>query len=205
MKKSIILALALAVPAMAGDAKNVTVTVVDVPAIVPAAPAPAFAVEVAGVYNIQQNDINAYYEGIDTYGVDITGVYNINENWSVNMRVGYVEGSRDYYYSSGLDRHHDLFQTGVAGPLTDAVDGAFHLRGTGHDAGQRVGNCQTQVIMAVDGDIHVLHAFHVFLQIADQAVHLIQHHTLSFTHGNVLQVKPIIFIELIRLYLFTIV
>ena len=107
MKKSIILALALAVPAMAGDAKNVTVTVVDVPAIVPAAPAPAFAVEVAGVYNIQQNDINAYFEGIDTYGVDITGVYNINENWSVNMRVGYAEGSRDYYYSSGLDRHHD--------------------------------------------------------------------------------------------------
>ena len=34
--------------------------------------------------------------------------------------------------------------------------------------------------MAVDGDIHVLHAFHVFLQIADQAVHLIRS---GVTHG----------------------
>ena len=38
------------------------------------------------------------------------------------------------------DRHHGLFQRGVAGALADAVDGGFHLAHAGANGGQRVGD-----------------------------------------------------------------
>ena len=75
--------------------------------------------------------------------------------------------------SSGLQRHGDLFQTCVARPLADAVDGALHLGGAGPDALQRVGNGHTQIVVAVDGDVHILDAVHILPQVADQIVHLL--------------------------------
>ena len=53
---------------------------------------------------------------------------------------------------AGLDRHHDLFERGVAGALADAVDGAFDLAGAGLHGGERVGDGQTQIVMAMDAD-----------------------------------------------------
>ena len=50
------------------------------------------------------------------------------------------------------DRHHDLFERGIAGPLADAVDGALDLPRAGRDAGQRVGDRQAEVVVAVDGE-----------------------------------------------------
>ena len=95
MKKSIILALALAVPAMAGDGKA-PVTVVDVPAIVPAPAAPsAFGVEVGAVYTSALNDVVEGIDGVNTWGVDVTGVYELTPNWATTLRVGWATGSDD--------------------------------------------------------------------------------------------------------------
>jgi hypothetical protein len=55
----------------------------------------------------------------------------------------------------GADRHDDLLHGGVAGPLPDAVDRALHLPGAGLDGGQRVGDGQAQVVVAVGAD-HVV-------------------------------------------------
>ena len=96
MKKSIILALALALPAMAGDEKSAPVTVVDVPVAAPAPTCSAFGVEVGAVYTAALNDVVPGVDGINTWGVDVTGVYDLTPNWAATVRVGWATGSDDY-------------------------------------------------------------------------------------------------------------
>ena len=45
--------------------------------------------------------------------------------------------------------HNDLFKGGIAGTLTDSVDGTFNLPASAFDARQRVGYSQSQVVVAV--------------------------------------------------------
>ena len=45
--------------------------------------------------------------------------------------------------------HDDLFKRGIAGTLTDSVDGTFNLSASVFDAHQRVGYGQSQVVVAV--------------------------------------------------------
>ena len=59
---------------------------------------------------------------------------------------------------TGAQRHHDLFERGVAGALADAVDGAFHLAGAVHERGQRVGHRLAEVVVAVDGQNRLVDA-----------------------------------------------
>ena len=74
------------------------------------------------------------------------------------------------HVAARLDRHHDLFQRGVAGPLADAVDGAFDLPAAGADAGQRVGHRQAEVVVAVDGEDHLVGARHLLHHGAEHLV-----------------------------------
>ena len=53
---------------------------------------------------------------------------------------------------AGVQRHHDFFERGVAGPLADTVDGALHLPGAVHDSRERVGHRLAEVVVAVDGE-----------------------------------------------------
>ena len=46
----------------------------------------------------------------------------------------------------------NFFESRVAGALADAVDGAFHLARTGVDGGQRVGDGEAEVVVAVRGE-----------------------------------------------------
>ena len=68
-------------------------------------------------------------------------------------------------------RHDDLFERGVAGPLADAVDGALDLRGAGAHRGQRVGRRQTEVVVAVHADHDVLQRRAEPVQLADEVAH----------------------------------
>jgi hypothetical protein len=56
--------------------------------------------------------------------------------------------------TSHLPGHHDLLQCGVAGPLADAVHRALHLPGAGLDGGERVGDGEAQVVVAVGAQHH---------------------------------------------------
>ena len=60
-------------------------------------------------------------------------------------------------------RHHHFFQRRIAGPLAQAIDRALDLpRAADHDAGQRIGHGQAQVVMAMDrpdGLIGIRYAF----------------------------------------------
>ncbi len=76
---------------------------------------------------------------------------------------------------AGVEGHGDLFQAGVAGPLADAVDRHLDLARAVLDAGQRVGRGQTQVVVAVARDDHVLAARRVLTDVADQLAVLLRH------------------------------
>ena len=63
-----------------------------------------------------------------------------------------------------LQRHHDLFQRGIAGALADAVDGAFHLARARQHAGQRIGHRQAQIVMDMGGEDHLVGIGHALAQ-----------------------------------------
>lgn len=96
MKQSMILALALALPVMAGDEKSSPITVVEVPVAAPAPACSAFGVEVGAVYTAALNDVLPGVDGMSSWGVDVTGVYDISPNWAATVRMGWSAGS-DYY------------------------------------------------------------------------------------------------------------
>ncbi len=89
MKKSVIFALALAVPAMAGTATTA-------PVIIEAAPAAAaspWAVEIAGVHTWAVADSYDEMHNINTWGVDVTAIYNVTDKWAATFRFSYADGS----------------------------------------------------------------------------------------------------------------
>ena len=47
------------------------------------------------------------------------------------------------------ERHHHLFERGVAGPFADAVDRDLGLPGAVQDAAQRIGRSHAQIVVAV--------------------------------------------------------
>ncbi|MHC2538097.1 hypothetical protein ACVJMY_007666 [Bradyrhizobium diazoefficiens] len=66
-----------------------------------------------------------------------------------------------------VDRHHDLFERGVAGALADAVDGALDLARTADDPGQRIGNGHAEIVMAMDREHRLVRVRHAL----DQRLH----------------------------------
>ena len=57
-------------------------------------------------------------------------------------------------------QHHDLLQRGVAGALADAVDRALDLAAARFQARERVGDRQSEVVVAVHRDGHVVQRRH---------------------------------------------
>ena len=51
--------------------------------------------------------------------------------------------------AAGAHRHHDFFERGVAGAFADAVYGAFDLARAGGDGGERIGDGQAQIVVAM--------------------------------------------------------
>src|SRR5215218_1816483 len=61
------------------------------------------------------------------------------------------------------ERHHDLLQRGVSGPLPDAVDGHLDLAGPDLDPRERVCDGHPQVVVAVDREDALLEGRHPLL------------------------------------------
>ena len=100
MKKSIILAMSLAIPAMAGEMGPLVVAPAPVAAPAPT-PAPVVApaecplgIEVGAVYTSALNDLTDGVDGIDTWGVDVTAVYDLCPNWAITLRGTWAEGDK---------------------------------------------------------------------------------------------------------------
>ena len=67
-----------------------------------------------------------------------------------------------------MQRHHKLFQRGIAGTLTDAIDGALELPCTIFDSFQEVGHGQAQVVVAMHGDHRLADVGHMGVDAGDQ-------------------------------------
>ena len=71
-----------------------------------------------------------------------------------------------------MQRHHDLFEGGVARAFADAVDRHLDLPRAVLDRRQRVRGRQPQVVVAVGRDDHILRARHILSDAADQPAEL---------------------------------
>jgi hypothetical protein len=85
---------------------------------------------------------------------------------------------------AGVEQHHDLLQRGVAGALADAVDRALHLPGTGGQAGERVGDRQPEIVVAVDGQHDVAQIRDRLVQ-TGQEIGVLQRHRVANRVGDV--------------------
>ena len=72
-------------------------------------------------------------------------------------------------------RHDDLLERGIAGPLAEAVDGAFDLARTGADGGQRIGDGKAEIVVAVNGDDRLVDVRHAVHQHGDQRGEFLGH------------------------------
>jgi opacity protein-like surface antigen len=94
MKKNLLLALALAAPAMAGV--SAPLAVAPNPENMPA-PAPVvspWSMEIGAVYRWANDGIYENTFDVNVWGVDLTAIYKINDNHSVNVRLGYNTGDK---------------------------------------------------------------------------------------------------------------
>src|SRR5580698_5326254 len=73
------------------------------------------------------------------------------------------------YVVAYIDRHHDLFERGIARAFADAVDGAFDLTRAAGDTGERVGDCHAEVVVAVDREHGLVGVRHPLDQRANEA------------------------------------
>jgi hypothetical protein len=76
---------------------------------------------------------------------------------------------------AGAQRHDDLLQRGVAGTLAEAVDGAFDLPGASPDSGQRIGDRQAEIVVAVGREHRLIGVRHALHQHAHESVILFRH------------------------------
>ena len=77
---------------------------------------------------------------------------------SSSLRIAVSYGSRSL---ADAERHHDLFERRVAGPLADAVDRALDLAHAALNGREAVGDGQAEVVVAVraeDGLVGIRHA-----------------------------------------------
>ena len=74
-----------------------------------------------------------------------------------------------------LEQHHDLLERRVAGALADAVDRALDLARAGLHAGERVGDRQPEVVVAVDGQHDVAQRGDQLVEAAEEARVLVGH------------------------------
>ena len=82
------------------------------------------------------------------------------------------------------DRHDHFLQRAVAGPLPDAVDGAFHLPGSLLQGSQTVGDGEAQVIMAMNADHDLVDVSHVPPEMSDQTS-VLSRHCVAYCVGDV--------------------
>ena len=75
---------------------------------------------------------------------------------------------------TGLERHHDFLERGIARAFADAVDRAFHLACSRLAAGQAVGDRQAKVVVAMSADDRPLDIGHALLEGADDLAVLLR-------------------------------
>lgn len=130
MKKSILTALCLAIPAMAGEPVIMAVTPIQAPVIAPA-PACSMALEAGVVYTDAMSDLAKGIDGIDTWGFDVTALYKLDDNLALNLRFNWATGDDKYttVYQRGEFSTNTLTLTTwsimpglrYTAPLTDGV------------------------------------------------------------------------------------
>ena len=72
----------------------------------------------------------------------------------------------------GFHRHHHFLQRGIAGPLAQTIDGAFHLARAIHHRGQRVGRGQAEIVVAMHREHGLVRIGNALAQVVNQGAEL---------------------------------
>ena len=75
---------------------------------------------------------------------------------------------------AGGHGHHDFFQSRIAGSFAQTIDSAFNLPGAIEHGGKRVGDRQTQIVMAMDGEDRLVRVRNALAQLPDGPAELIR-------------------------------
>ena len=94
----------------------------------------------------------------------LVGIYLLRNNACIGRKL-YLAGPQD---------HRDLFEGGIAGTFTDAVDGALHLARAVMNCRDGIGDRKPEIVMAVDADNSFLDIGHMFHDITDESAEFIR-------------------------------
>lgn len=101
MKKSIMLSLAMVIPAYAGEP---AAPVFEYPN---QEPAPAcncpLALEIGPTYTYATDDLGGIAGHLDMKGVDLTALYNLSDKWSITLRGAWAKGTAPCMYIYATD------------------------------------------------------------------------------------------------------
>ena len=104
-------------------------------------------------------------------GNEVTAETSLEARVSI---VGVDAGLVGQHVAARLDRHHDLFERGVARALADAVDGALDLPRAAANARQRIRHRQAEIVVAMDGEDRLVGVRHALADAAEQRVILVR-------------------------------
>ena len=72
------------------------------------------------------------------------------EHFAGGIKLIELDAGRDAVaVAAHVERCGNLFESGVAGTLADAVDSALHLARAGLDGGQRIRHCKAKIVVAM--------------------------------------------------------
>ena len=92
------------------------------------------------------NSLRALYHHAAHAGNHTAGLHNLTR---IEV-VRFLTGSKAESLGAGGKRHGTLFNRGVTGTLTNAVDGTLYLAGTGLHGSQRVSHGHADIVVAVN-------------------------------------------------------
>src|SRR5262249_7137406 len=87
-----------------------------------------------------------------------------NELRSAREHCRVYAGGEQHAIAAHPERHHDLFQRRIAGPLPDAVYSALDLPRARDHSCQRVCNSEPKIIMAMSREDDISRAWHAVSQ-----------------------------------------
>ncbi len=70
-----------------------------------------------------------------------------------------------------MDSHNDFLKRGVARPLSESVDGTFHLIRARFDCGKRIRDRKPQVVMTMHGYRRFVNVLNILFKIGNSIVH----------------------------------
>ena len=107
-------------------------------------------------------------------GDGVTGAARDEFAGAAELR-GVDTGLQSNLFAARAEHHHEFLERGVARAFADAVERALGLPRTGAETGERIGDRETKVVVAMHGDRHILRARRILDDTGNERTELVGH------------------------------